>query len=239
MARNQGKSTNVNWGICTNTSGKEDGTPCSKCQNKEKQAIRATKDFVCEECHEPLTKIAPPKKTPWALIGGIAAVVVAALVLVLCLRTCSKKDTGSRPGGDGTDTTEVVGDNPQTGQDKDTGTVETTPGGDSGGSTIKKTKNDEDSGKGSQPRNPVATYNGPTKGGKPHGFGGTLTFKKSYPLDLKDGNGTIIYLKPGESIHNTKFENGVLRQGEVHFNNGDRQLCPALSSDFRGIVACI
>ncbi len=81
MARiqNSGRNTgNVNWGICTNTSGYEkDGVQkkCSKCMNKEKQAIRASKDFVCEECGEPLIKCQAPKKsTPWAII--IAAIIV-------------------------------------------------------------------------------------------------------------------------------------------------------------------
>ena len=71
----------MNWGICTNTSGKADGTPCSKCQNKEKQAIRASKDFVCEECGEALTKIPTPKtQPPLGLIIGIAVVVIGLIV---------------------------------------------------------------------------------------------------------------------------------------------------------------
>ena len=71
------------YGICTNTGGKKDGTPCSKCQEKEKQAIRVSKEFVCEECGEPLTKVDPPAPKPskWLLLilalvvvgGGIGA----------------------------------------------------------------------------------------------------------------------------------------------------------------------
>lgn len=83
MERNQGRNSKIVYGICTNTGGKEDGTPCSKCQNKEKQAIRASKEFICEECGAPLTKVVPPKpKLPkWIYIilalfivgGGIGA----------------------------------------------------------------------------------------------------------------------------------------------------------------------
>lgn len=83
MERNQGRNANIVYGICTNTGGKKDGTPCSKCQNKEKQAIRVSKEFVCEECGEPLTKVDPPKPQPpkWLYIilalavvgGGIGA----------------------------------------------------------------------------------------------------------------------------------------------------------------------
>lgn len=79
MAKNKGRNAVYNYGICTNTTGKEDGTPCSKCKNKEIQAIRSTKEFVCEECGEPLMKTKGPKPgldPKWwiiiALIVGLA-----------------------------------------------------------------------------------------------------------------------------------------------------------------------
>lgn len=77
MVRNQGRNANIVYGICTNTGGKEDGTPCSKCQNKEKQAIRASKDFVCEECGEPLTKVDGPGPKPptWLYVILVLAVI--------------------------------------------------------------------------------------------------------------------------------------------------------------------
>lgn len=77
MERNQGRNSNIVYGICTNTGGKKDGTPCSKCQNKEKQAIRASKDFVCEECGEPLTKVDPPapKLPKWVILALVLLVV--------------------------------------------------------------------------------------------------------------------------------------------------------------------
>lgn len=71
--------------------------------------------------------------------------------------------------------------------------------------------------------NGVATYSGPMQGGKPNGFGGTLTFKSNYQLDLKDGNGTKLDIKAGETIVNTKFENGKLRQGELRRKDGTRK----------------
>lgn len=77
MARNQERTANVIYGRCTNTSGKNDGTPCSKCQNKEIQAIRVSKDFICEECGEPLQKVdyKPPVKLP------IIAIIIALSVI--------------------------------------------------------------------------------------------------------------------------------------------------------------
>lgn len=76
---------------------------------------------------------------------------------------------------------------------------------------------------GSSNWNGVASYNGPMQGGQPNGVGGKLTFKSGYQLDLKDGNGTKLQINAGETIENTKFENGKLRQGELHRNDGTRK----------------
>jgi len=77
MVKTQEPRKTVVYGICTNTGGKEDGTPCLKCKNKEVQAIRASKDFICEECGEPLTKIdyRPRPKWPLALLIALAVIV--------------------------------------------------------------------------------------------------------------------------------------------------------------------
>lgn len=77
MAKKQERAVNVKYGICTNTGGKTDGTPCSKCQNKDIQAIRVSKDFVCEECGETLTKVdyKPPRKWP------VKAIIIALVVI--------------------------------------------------------------------------------------------------------------------------------------------------------------
>jgi len=90
MAKNKSRNAIVNYGICTNTSGKEDGTPCSKCQNKEIQAIRSTKEFVCEECGEPLMKTKGPKPGPdpkwWIIIALIVGLATGGYFL---FRSCS------------------------------------------------------------------------------------------------------------------------------------------------------
>lgn len=75
MARGNNARDRYLYGICTNRDN-GDGKPCSKCVEKTIQQIRAGKDFVCEECGEKLTKVAPPSTTNWALIGGIAAAVI-------------------------------------------------------------------------------------------------------------------------------------------------------------------
>lgn len=76
---------------------------------------------------------------------------------------------------------------------------------------------------GSSNWNGVASYNGPMQGGQPNGIGGKLTFKSNYQLDLKDGRGTRLDIRAGETIENTKFENGKLRQGELHRKDGTRK----------------
>ena len=79
------RSGNVNWGICTNTNGYDlDGEhhKCSKCENKEKQSIRVSKEFVCEECGEPLQKCKPPKPP---ISKGIIIAIVALLLIVGCV----------------------------------------------------------------------------------------------------------------------------------------------------------
>lgn len=67
------------------------------------------------------------------------------------------------------------------------------------------------------------SYSGPMQGGKPHGVGGTIKVKQSYGIDLKDGRGSKLQVNPGETIENTKFENGRLCAGELHRNDGSRK----------------
>lgn len=66
-------------------------------------------------------------------------------------------------------------------------------------------------------------YSGPMQGGKPHGAGGTIRVSSSYSIDLKDGKGGTLQVYPGETIENTKFENGRLRSGELHRKDGTRK----------------
>lgn len=68
-----------------------------------------------------------------------------------------------------------------------------------------------------------ANYQGPTQGGVPHGVGGTLKITTSYSIDLKDGRGSTLEVNAGETIENTKFENGRLRAGELHRADGTRK----------------
>ena len=67
------------------------------------------------------------------------------------------------------------------------------------------------------------SYSGPMQGGNPHGVGGTIRVKSSYSIDLKDGRGSKLDVRSGETIENTKFDNGRLRAGELHRADGTRK----------------
>ncbi|MBR0170468.1 MAG: hypothetical protein IJQ14_06470 [Bacteroidales bacterium] len=210
MARNQGRNANIVYGICTNTSGKEDGTPCSKCQSKEKQAIRASKDFVCEECGEPLKKIEVKDGNKKLPIIIAAAVVVIGGGLGAFLGLSGGKD--EKPVVVDT----VTIDNPQP-EVTEPEVTEPEP----------VVKPEPEKAQTPKPASGFSlgwgSYSGPMQGGKPHGVGGTIKVKQSYSIDLKDGRGTMLEVNPGETIENTKFENGRLRAGELHRADNSRK----------------
>ena len=68
-----------------------------------------------------------------------------------------------------------------------------------------------------------AIYDGPRKNGKPNGIGGTVTFKRAYSIDLKKAPAEYIDVYKGDKIVNTKFIDGRLVQGEIHFTDGTRK----------------
>ncbi|MBR1792328.1 MAG: hypothetical protein IJ764_01625 [Bacteroidales bacterium] len=213
MARNQNKSRNVNYGICTNTGGKADGTPCSKCQNKEKQAISARKDFVCEECCEPLTKTTPPSapvnvKLIVAIVAAVA--LIAGGIFLFSGRGEADENLPLA------DTTVVDSATPEPIQEP---AEEAKTGEKNGG--------DDKSHKTSQAPSidilKYASYDGDYKNGVPHGNGGTLKFKKAYRLDLKTSNGDFLDINAGETIKNTRFRDGRLCGGNLYRNNGEQK----------------
>lgn len=71
-------------------------------------------------------------------------------------------------------------------------------------------------------------YEGPMSGGKPHGFGGSITVTSRHTIDLKKASGETVEVGPGDKIMNVKMENGRLRQGEIHFADGTRRFISGL-----------
>lgn len=182
------------------------------CTLADKEEIQIVDDlnFVCAECGKSLEPVdGKPAKVPMdpdkkrrLIIIGIAVVAIG--IIVVCVHAlCGKNDPGPNPPpDDGVDSIEVI-----TGPDTDTVVLPPPP-------PLPPSRPVKWNG--------VATYEGQMQGGKPHGLGGTLKFNSYYTLDLKDGNGTKIYIKPGESIHNVKMDHGALIQGELHRNDGTR-----------------
>ena len=237
MARNQGRNASIVYGICTNTSGKEDGTPCSKCQSKEKQAIRASKDFVCEECGEPLKKIEVKegnKKLP-IIIAAAVVVIGGAVGAILGLGGGNKPSDeeqaqhyidSMRQVREADSLAQLAAAADAERQQQMADSLEQARIADS----IAKAEA-EQAAKKQEPK-PAnnnganlgwGSYSGPMQGGKPHGVGGTIKVKQNYSIDLKDGRGSMLDVRPGETIENTKFENGRLRAGELHRANGERK----------------
>ena len=71
-------------------------------------------------------------------------------------------------------------------------------------------------------------YDGPMSGGKPNGFGGTITVSGYHSIDLKKASGETVEVNSGDKIMNVKMENGRLRQGEIHFADGTRRFISGL-----------
>lgn len=295
MANSNNGRDRYMYGICTNRDN-GDGKPCVKCAEKTVQQIRAGKDFVCEECGEKLTKVAPPKTTNWPLIGGIVAVVVlgggagayfglsgsdAAGLKALSLNKSSLElivgnaDTLIVANDPAEAAATYIWSSDKEGVAKVVNGIVTAVGEGTAVITVKANENEEASatcsytvksilggvetsetsetpGTGA----PVATgtsvapetsgsnsgaakvnlncavYDGPISSGKPNGLGGTLAFNKSYTIDLKDGKGSTLSVGSGDKIVDTKFENGVLKQGELHRKSGERKYFSGVSEKF-------
>lgn len=65
------------------------------------------------------------------------------------------------------------------------------------------------------------TYEGPMKGGRPHGLGGEVIITKSHTIDLK--NGSYKQVAKGDRLVNTKFKDGKLVQGYIHHPGGGQE----------------
>jgi hypothetical protein len=67
------------------------------------------------------------------------------------------------------------------------------------------------------------TYEGPLKGGKPHGVGGTIRVSRSYSIDLKKANGQTVEVGPGDVLNSVKMENGRFIQGQLKRADGSQR----------------
>lgn len=190
-------------GVCLNVGG------CSKAKNRELQEAEIS-EFICAECGKPLKeKIGkktgggdPPKPIKKIIIAIAAAIAVigAGTGIGLSLKNNQAEKPVSEP--------EVVADTVFTDpQPADTTTEDPKP------VTKPKIINPE-----------FGKYDGPRNAsGKAHGLGGSVNVTKTYSLDLKDGNHTVVQLNPGDVIANTKFIDGKLVQGQLKRTDGTQK----------------
>ncbi len=209
-------------GVCKNFDN------CDKADSNEIQEVEST-EFKCAECGKDLHEIGVKPVTTGGskkIVAIVAAVVVAAIIVVIGVERgflFKGNDGGELPIHDTIVDTAHIKDTVNIKISNDT-LVDTVVAED----TISKEKKQEPS----QSKQQVVTknetnlgwaiYEGPIQGGKPHGVGGTLKVTRSYSIDLKDGIGSTLDVYPGETIENTKFDNGRLRAGELHRHDGTR-----------------
>lgn len=205
-------------GICKNPD-------CDMCMSREIQEIEPGEDFICADCGVPLQEV-NEKKAGGSNGGGNKSVmmIIIAVAVLAVIGACAWFFMGSGTGGnDGADSTAVVvekveevavvsGATQAPAATDGTATTGSTAGASSKSVTMQYGK-----------------YEGPVSGGQPNGIGGTFTFTTSYTLDLKDGYGNTVDLNAGDKIIDTKFEDGCLQQGEIHFADGKRKYISGLN----------
>jgi len=213
-------------GICKNFG------ECDLADSKEIQEAEKS-NFVCEECGKPLHPIddcggkkVTPGKNKKLIAGAAAAIIIlgggiAALML---------------GGGDEKGPVATTPPDTMVVQKVDTPAVETLK-------PEEATKEQETTPaptkvepKPEPPKTQQPTsynlgwgrYEGPMSGGKPNGFGGTITVSSYYSIDLKKASGETVEVNSGDKIMNVKMDNGRLRQGEIHFADGTRRFISGL-----------
>lgn len=178
----------------------------------------------CPYCHQHTLEEQIEKTTNWKLFGGIAAAVVAVGVGVIIMFTGGKKKNEpiqTEPTTETVDTTKT--DSAKIDSVKEPKTPVVNQGTDK--PTPEKTKPQP------QPTNynmGWGMYEGPMEGGKPNGFGGSITVRNNYSIDLKKASGETVEVGPGDKIVTVKMENGRMRQGEIHFADGTRRFLSGL-----------
>ena len=188
-------------GVCLNVGG------CSKAKNRELQEAEIS-EFICAECGKPLkekigkkTGGGDPKKK---IIIAIAAAAIAVIGAGTGIGLSLKNNQAEKPVSEPEVVTDTVFTDPQP---ADTTTEDPKP------VTKPKIINPE-----------FGKYDGPRNAsGKAHGLGGSVNVTKTYSLDLKDGNHTVVQLNPGDVIANTKFIDGKLVQGQLKRTDGTQK----------------
>lgn len=199
------------------------------CAEADKETIFQETDleevdgkFVCPKCGQELEEIKQKPKGNWILIAAIAAVLVAGGSAYYLLGVKGKGGKGPH-NPDGCGPSQIV-DTPKVNHGGDSTDTTTPP------DTLNPVDPQPDPQPDPRPDpQPVAktynlgwgTYEGPMKGGRPHGLGGEVIITKSHTIDLK--NGSYKQVTKGDRLVNTKFKDGKLVQGYIHHPGGGQE----------------
>lgn len=196
------------FGICSNRDMNGEGRKCPKCESGEIFKIRATEDFVCPECGEPLKEVPGPKTGGKKLYIIIAAVliVLAGVVYFLYSGNSENNVTDNEPEEQITDSTQVVPVN---------------------SASDRKVKADDSVRPESKTASSVldwGSYEGNVNEyGEAHGTMGTVTVTKTHTFDLKTSDNEKLTVNKGDRIVDCKFNNGKFVSGEIIYSNGERR----------------
>ncbi len=234
MSRNDKRSNSIKYGICTNMELKPDGTMCSLCQKKEKQAIRSTKEFICAECGAPLTEVTPPKpRIPRIIIIFFSIVLLAVAVVIGIIKHKSEgvpprpsvpydtiPPTVTPPGSDSLPAKDTIRDTVYITDTSFVVKYETITD-----TVIIKTPISDGRKISHTPKHVQKTHshgwytwNGDYVDGKPHGKG-TMKVIQTHTIELQDITGCKITVYPGETII-AKYDHGRLRGGDIIHKDG-------------------
>lgn len=234
-------SLSVRKGICENPE-------CDLCISRTVQEIEPDQEFVCAECGAPLRDYKDKKthKGPkdkhgngFPLIPVIAGVVVAIAAFVLIYIFFIKEDQAEVLDETLDNTTEVID---ESGEGMTPEVIVVEPGQQEPAAAepaaepekVQPKPEDKPAPAPAQPTSGKSAmgcgmYSGPLHNGVADGMGGTFTFTRAAVIDLNDGYGTKIECAAGDKIVDTKFTDGRLRQGEIHFKDGSRKYISGLN----------
>lgn len=227
-------------GICKNID------ECSLAEEKVIQIVDKS-EFICSECHKPLSVVEDAKNSNGVnkkLIAIIVAAIIIMIGVIVALSNSGGEDTTPKQEVDqSVATEEKANEQKSDASGNENVTTEQTKSSKDGSSAVsqsqgvsvpQQSKTDVSSPKpnsnnvqrgsssdGGSINLGYAVYDGPSSGGRPNGIG-TLTFRRNYTINLEDGQGGTVEASAGDKMFMAKFKNGRLVQGELHRSNGER-----------------
>lgn len=212
MARPQRHSRAERNGMCINKT----------CEEYKKSITVGHGDFVCPKCGKKLIEVkkgdSPVMK--YVLFGGVGLAAAVGIYLGFFNNGSDPSSGGGDGGGDTIDTVVTPPPIPPVKpQDPDTIGTDTV--------TIPPQTPPEEQPK--EPKKPVGVFGGAATR-TIYGNMSTLTFKRTYTLDLHSRDGETITLYPGDKIEDAVIRHGILQSGNLIRTNGDTRRLTGLNN---------